>query len=192
MSVRKYIEERLGGFLDFVDMLSTAIDSSTNTVTAKVRGDVYESTSEEYEDAEVWGVAGVLSRPKADSGGDSGAQAVAVRQGDEMFVVATRDTRYQVSAAEGEVVVHALGKDGTAQAVLRLQAGGKVIVEADEILLGSDSASTKIALKSDLDSLKTWVDSHTHSGVTAGGGTSGTPATGPSPSPTASSKVKAV
>lgn len=61
----------------------------------------------------------------------------------------------------------------------------------NQLLLGGPSASSPVALKSDLDALKTYLDAHTHGGVTVGSGATGPPA-GPSPSATGATKVKGV
>lgn len=64
------------------------------------------------------------------------------------------------------------------------------VLTDNDIRLGSSAASDPVALKSDLDALKTYIDTHIHTGVTTGAGTSGAPAS-PSPTPTGATKVKA-
>lgn len=71
-----------------------------------------------------------------------------------------------------------------------------LVVRAENIYLGSGTASDYVALASlvlgELQAMKTWVDLHTHTGGTLGGGLTGVPATLPSPTPSspASSKVR--
>lgn len=70
------------------------------------------------------------------------------------------------------------GTDGTA-----------MVVSAPAIKLGDSSASSPVALKSDLDNLKNWIDTHVHTSASSGSPTS--PPTTSSPSATGSTKVKA-
>jgi hypothetical protein len=76
-------------------------------------------------------------------------------------------------------------------------AAGALVLEGVEVRLGSSVATSPVVLQtllsSFLSTLKTWLDTHTHTGVTSGGGTSGAPA---APSPAAgtigAARVKAV
>lgn len=69
-----------------------------------------------------------------------------------------------------------------------------VIETPTEIRLGDDTASDPVALKSDLTTLKSYLDAHTHlvPGATGGGGGLTTNSPSASPTPVASTKVKAV
>lgn len=80
-------------------------------------------------------------------------------------------------------VPHALGSTATD--------AGAMVIAASAIKLGSSSAASPVALKSDLDTLKTYIDSHLHTGVTVGAGVSGIPSV-LSPTAVGATKVKAI
>lgn len=132
------LEGALDGLVDVATVRSTRLTAG-NSVLATLRGTEGEGTAhEQADDCEVWGVAGVQSRPKAASA--SGAcESLFLRRDDELLGFATRDLRYQVTVAEGEVAVHALGNDGATQAVIRLQPSGVVKIEATQVLLDASS-----------------------------------------------------
>lgn len=52
---------------------------------------------------------------------------------------------------------------------------GALVIAGDSIKLGSKDASDPIIRESDLAALRTYINTHTHSGVTTGGGISGSP-----------------
>lgn len=68
--------------------------------------------------------------------------------------------------------------------------GSAMVITASSLKLGDGSASSPVALKSDLDALKTYLDAHIHAGVTTGGGLSGIPSV-LSPTATGSLTTKA-
>lgn len=65
-----------------------------------------------------------------------------------------------------------------------------LVIRGNSIKLGSKDASELLALKSDLATLQTYLNTHTHSGVTTGGGISGPPTT-TAPTPVGTVKTKA-
>ncbi|MCC7542350.1 MAG: hypothetical protein IT379_39395 [Deltaproteobacteria bacterium] len=135
------VERAFGGLFDFARVRSSRLTSG-NSVLATLRGTEGSEGNEEAPDCEVWGVAGLQSRPKAPtaSGGQTrSAEVLILRPGDELVGVASRDLRFQVSVIEGEVAVHALGRDGATQAVIRLQPSGVVKIEATQVLLDASS-----------------------------------------------------
>lgn len=68
--------------------------------------------------------------------------------------------------------------------------GPTIEIDDSVIKLGSNSASGYLALKSDVQDLRDALATHIHTGVTTGGGTSGTPSV-TLPNPTGTTKVKA-
>lgn len=126
-----------------------------------------------------------------------GAEAVVLfLDGDRSrpMVVAVDDRRYRPTGGEpGEVVVY-----NHTGATIRITVDGDVEVtpaNGRKVRLGSSGASDPVALKSDLDALKTWLDAHTHPVATTGTATAQTgtaaPSTAPSPAPSSSGKVDA-
>jgi hypothetical protein len=73
-----------------------------------------------------------------------------------------------------------LKKDGTSKIVLK--SNGDIIIESDNVLLGGEDANESVPLG---DSLKTWLDSHTHDyswTSDSGSGTTSSPSSSPDPS----------
>lgn len=120
-----------------------------------------------------------------------GAEAVVIFPDGERghpLVVGVDDRRHRpTSGTAGEVVMYTDEGDE-----IRLGRGNVAVVKSGDIRLGSSSASDPVALKSDLDALKTWLDTHVHTLVAVGTGASG-PVAVPSrsPTPTGATKVKA-
>lgn len=111
----------------------------------------------------------------------AGAEAVVVfPSGDRShpLVVGVSDRRHRPTGGEaGEVTMYS-----HTGAVVRMLANGDVEVHpapGGEVLISDGGAAAALATKADIDALKTWAASHTHSGVTAGGGVSGAPAAAP-------------
>ena len=96
--------------------------------------------------SEVWTIAGVNSRPRdgrerADGTKPAGyAKAIRIQLGDVVYVLGTHDTREMEECAEGELVLHALGKDGTKRARAVFKPDGTVVVDRDKIELGEGAA----------------------------------------------------
>lgn len=122
--------------------------------------------------AETWGTAGVASRIRDGSDADGYAKALKIQCGDQIIVIATHDPRNMEPAEKGELVLHALGKDGSARALIRLKPDGVVEVEGTQVnVCGSSDAA---ALASKVDDLAYAFNNHVH--ATAGVGTPSTPA----------------
>lgn len=100
------------------------------------------------------------------------------------LVVAVDDKRHRPTGLKaGEV---ALYNNAGAQVVMKANGDIEVTPASGGEILAGGSAS--LATKADLDALKTYLDEHTHTGVTTGGGSSGPPAPSPSPSGTGTLK----
>jgi len=185
--MKEAVREGLDSLIDWAKVASSAMSSSLKDVIAKLIGsvldeDIETSNAEVIEDVNLNHHAGVLIRPAAPSS-DGAMEAMFVRRGDEAEVIATREPRWQVDLEEGEVVVRAFGSDA---ALIRLTPDGDCIV-AGNLLAGSDSVTEAMVLgttlKSYLDSLKTSLDTHTHTVPITGaaGTTASTPPLVPSP-----------
>lgn len=91
------------------------------------------------EPCEVWTIAGVQSRPRDGSDADGFAKALRVQLGDTVVVIGTHDPRHVETCEPGELVVHALGKDASTRALIRLKPDGTVEIEGEDIKLGNGS-----------------------------------------------------
>jgi hypothetical protein len=80
-----------------------------------------------------------------------------------------------------DTVARAIAGASADHAVLGKEGGSQVHVRAGEIRLGSDAATSFVALsnlvQTALDAIRTMVNAHVHTGVTTGAGSSGPPAT---------------
>lgn len=173
MSVRAWASQAIDGLLDFGRVLAGTSQGANKTTLVKIEGLVAGAEAETIDGAELWGNAAVQYRPPAPDA-TGATEILFVRRGDEVIGIATIDRRWQVDLVDGEVVIRALS--GTTSRI-RLKPDGSVIIEAGVVKLGSSAASEGIALgttlQSFLGSLKTWADTHVHSGVTVGGGVTG-------------------
>lgn len=137
MGIGQRIQDGLGNAIAVVNILRTAL-AGDNDVEAQVddadTGDIGE---DEYEFSEMWTVAGVQSRPKAGSESAGYAKAIRVQVGDVVYVLGTHDPRHVEACAEGELVMHALGKDGTLRAKATFKPDGTVVIDGDKIELGA-------------------------------------------------------
>lgn len=123
------MERVIDSIVWMVNWMSSAL-AGDNDIEAQV-DDPAGNSNDDAEPAEVWGVAGVQSRPKDGNAVDGYAKALRIQLGDAIVVIGTHDPRHVEPAQAGEVVVHALGKDGTARALIRLKPDGTVQVEGD-------------------------------------------------------------
>ena len=87
---------------------------------------------------EAWGHAQLLYKPLASS------ESLFVQLGDERVSIATKERRWQIDVADGEVIVRALAEGG---AYIHLRPDGSVDVHAETIKLGG-SATQLVALSS--------------------------------------------
>ncbi len=144
------------------------------------------------EAAEVWTIAGVQSRPKDGSESEGYAKALRVQLGDSVLIIGTHDPRHVEECEPGELVLHALGKDGSRRAKVVIKPDGTIDVSGTEVVIGNPDGTLEpiplgTAIKNHLTSVKSWLDSHTHVlTIAAASGTGGTgtaaPPAGPSPS----------
>lgn len=134
-----FLDEMLDGMLDFGRVISTRLGAA-KSVLAKIQGDAGETP----DDVELWGPAGIQSRPPAD------AEVLFIRRGDELVGIAFRSRQWQVDVVDGEVAVHALGNSGGTQAALRLQPDGTAILDGVMIKAGI-TATELVALSTKVD-----------------------------------------
>lgn len=133
------IQRVIAGLFDFGRLRGSRVTTS-HQVVVNLRGIAGPRGNEDVDDCEHWGVAGVQSRPKppSSSGGqERSAEYWFMRNNDELLAVASRDLRYLVNVEEGELAIHALGRDGATQAVVRCKPNGEVIVSGTTIYLGT-------------------------------------------------------
>lgn len=151
---RAWTGDALASMFDFGKVVSSELSTSAKSLLARIRGnDAADDTpAEEVVQQEVWGHAAILWRPLADT------EVLFIRRGEELMPVASREVRWQVDIAEGDVVVRALGEN---KPRLILRADGTCLLEADEIKLGDSGATEAIALgtvlKTYLNDLRTYV-----------------------------------
>lgn len=156
---------------DFVDwfagvfrigsLKATASDGQSSTTATVDAGE-----GGQFAEQETYGLSSVLERPQ------DGAECVFVDIGDERVVIATKDRRWQIPLAKGEVVVRAMG--AASPAYVKLKPDGTAEIHALRIDLGGESLSVLAARADYTDSriaaLVAAMNSHTHPvpGVTAG------------------------
>lgn len=112
--------------------------------------------------AEVFPGLGFYARPKR----GAKPEAVIIHIGAESnhpVIIATRDKAAQVVLNEDETAVF------NSQSVVLIKADGTVEVR------DRSGVAVPLALKADVDALRTWLATHTHSGVTTGTGSSAVP-----------------
>lgn len=155
---RTAFHDALAAIIDFGKVVASSLSSSAKSLLATIEGASGGGTAERVEGQQVWGHAAILWRPRVDT------EVLFVRSGDELLTLASRETRWQVELSEGDVCVRNLS--GTKPVRLWLKADGTAVLEADEVKLGDSGATEAIALgttlKSHLDSLKSYIDGHTH------------------------------
>lgn len=169
MAVREMIEEGLASLLGFgLAVASAVVDGG---VELTVRGDEDPDGDEELDGCEVW--SGPLRYRPQDPSAAGQMEALFVRHGDERVVIGTRDRRFELEPVEGEVIIHAFGADGSAQARISLAADGTitvtgdtVVVAADNVYLGDGGATKHVAYREDVESaltaMRSKYNAHTH------------------------------
>jgi hypothetical protein len=160
---------------------------ASKSVECSIEGAEGEATAPDHE---MWGHAPLLYKPQV------GAECAYFQLGDEKCTFVTKDRRWQLDVADGEVVLRAMGAGSPAY--LQLKPSGEARLFSSAIYLGGTATqfvalanlvTTNLnAIKTHLDALKAALDLHTHTGVTPGILTSGPPAV-PSPTPTAPTSV---
>lgn len=138
-----------------------------------------QGNTEVFEEVEVFQQVGFASRPKRGTG-LTGAIVAALSGGVRgLALIASRDSTGRPTVDEDETALHnslsyvRITKDG--DVIVRVAAGRTVTID-------DGGGAAALALKTDVDALRTVVNAHVHSGVTTGPGASGplvTPA-GPS------------
>lgn len=137
---RRRVERVVESLIWAVNWVSSALASDSD-VEAQV-DDPAGNDNADAEAAEVWTIAGVQSRPKDGSEADGYAKALRVQLGDSVLVIGTHDPRHVEACQAGELLIHALGKDGTDRALIRLQPDGTIDIEGDKVRVASPSAAT--------------------------------------------------
>lgn len=143
---------------------------------------------------------GYTSRPQP------GAEAIIIREGNHIVMIASDDRRYRISIEEGEVALYTDEGDKIhlrRNRIIEIAGGEQVIVttKVAEIVATTrcQVTSPEINLGGNRSVLKALIDerllalfnSHTHSGVQVGGGSTGTPNTTLSLASTCTSITKA-
>lgn len=128
-------------------------------------------------DLEVLTPHGFTSRPP--SGSEAIALCVNGNPNNRVALIVNRNTRLKDELDDGEAALHI----GVAGQVVHLKANGDVVITpgaGGNIYLGDDGALKKVALADDVDdrfaTVKSVYNTHTHTGVTPGPGSSGTTA----------------
>ena len=140
--------------------------ASDNDVLVEV-DDVVGNENTNADFADMLTIAGVQSRPKDGSSSAGYAHVLRIQQGDVTWVIGSHDPRHVESCKEGELVLHALGKDGSRRSKIVLKPDGTTDIDATQVVIGNpDGSLEKIALGDALEnhfnSVKTWMDAHTH------------------------------
>lgn len=175
MGIREKANEAIESALWVVNWVSSALASDSD-VEAQV-DDPAGNENANGDAAEVWSIAGVQSRPKDGNASNGYAKALRVQLGDTVLIIGTHDPRHVEPCEAGELLLHALGKDGASRALIRLKPDGTVEVEGEAIKLGQ--GATMFAAIADyvdarLSTIKTAYNGHKH---TETGGTTNVPDT---------------
>lgn len=163
-----------------IGMIARAVVQRISDTTGTQTVQIGVQHGESIDDAEHYHPYGLSSHPRP------GADGVVLFPGGDRshpIMIVVGDRRYRIRDLQpGEVAIH-----NDVSVEILLDAGGnvRVIPGAGKVILGSDTASDPVALKSDVDALVSVFNSHTHAGVTPGGGATAVP------TPTASSAVGA-
>jgi len=143
MSWREYARDAADTAIAFARVTASTIASTTKSLLLNVIAtEDDDETGETQDEADVYGEAALLWRP-ADADSNGAPEVVVMRHGDERIVIATKDRRWQVELAKGDVCVRAMGAD---KPRLFLRADGTAVLEADTIKLGDSAATEAIAL----------------------------------------------
>jgi hypothetical protein len=165
MGLRTAAMEVLEAVVWIADVLSFSISDEDNDVLAEVSPEA--EGGQPIADVQVFGIAGVQSRPKDGSEDDGYPKALRVQLADYSLVIATHDPRHVEIAEPGELVIHALGLDGDLRALVRLKPDGSIDVSGTQVIIGNpDGTLHPIPLgdmiETHFDDVKSYVDAHTH------------------------------
>lgn len=141
MGLRTVVDEGIEAAIWAVNWLRSSV-ASDGDVEAQL-DDPAGNENAEAEAAEVWTIAGVQSRPKDGDETTGYAKALRIQLGDTLLVIGTHDPRHVEACEPGEVVVHALGRDGASRALMRLRPDGAVVFEGTEL----QAMGTNVAAK---------------------------------------------
>lgn len=157
MGIKTVVGEVLEGAFQMVNWIASQL-ATDNDVEARVDdGSGHDNTNASF--SEVWSVAGIQSRPKDGSDSLGYAKALRVQLGDAVLVIATHDPRHVEPAQQGELVLHALGKDGSTRALMRLKPDGKIAIESLEVTISIPSAPIVKGIANG-DALKVFADAY--------------------------------
>lgn len=162
---RRRTEQVIDSLIAAVNWLTSAL-ATDNDVEVQL-DDIAGNDNDDAEPAEVWTIAGVQSRPKDGTEAIGFAKALRIQLGDTVLVIGTHDPRHVEEAQLGELVLHALGDDGSRRAKIVIKPDGTIDVSGTEVVIGNpDGSLEKIglgdAIKSHFDAQKTWLDGHLH------------------------------
>lgn len=162
------IANRMRGLFRFARIISST-QSEAKTVGVKIELPDGQAGAD---DNEVWSGAPLLFRPAAPSI-EGKCEALCFDIGDRKVVIATKERRWQLSTADGEVIMRAMGPG--APAYVHLKPDGSAIINATSINLGG-AALQFVALANlvlaELGDIRTKFDAHVHT-TTATIGTGG-------------------
>ena len=137
---------------------------------------------EEFTDREHFKHYGFTSRPP------KGAEAIVLKQGNVIFIIAEDDRRYRLQIEEGEVALYTDEGDKIHLKrgnVIEIKAASRCVINSPSVELSDGTLKALVT-----EDLITYFNSHTHTGVTTGTGTSGAPATPLQSSQVCTQKVK--
>lgn len=172
MGDRTARERATDALFDFARVTATKIATSTKQVLASLAGNVGVAGTEAMPYQVLWGHAAIMWRPPADT------EVLFTRRAEEMVALASREVRWLVELAEGDVVIRNLNGDTPAR--IRLLANGEVLVEStklacvnpgDAIALATRAMARADLVDARVTSLQQKIDTHVHSNgaMTAGG-----------------------
>jgi hypothetical protein len=117
------------------------------------------------DDCELWSHAPLLYAPVAPGTADAVTDADHCESifwdlGDERVVIATKDRRWQIEVAEGEVVLRAMG--ALAPAYVHLKPDGSATIKATSVNMGPTLAPTQAFLRGTafVAAFNTWLAAH--------------------------------
>jgi hypothetical protein len=168
MGTRRNTTRVIDSLIWAANWISSAL-ASDNDIEAQL-DDPAGNDNADAEPAEVWTIAGVQSRPKDGSETIGYAKALRIQLGDTHLVIGTHDPRHVETCQPGELVLHALGDDGSRRAKVVIKPDGTIDVSGTQVVIGNpDGTLEKVALGDALqtyaDALKTWLEAHTHNVV---------------------------
>lgn len=162
--MRERILDAIAELFRFGDVKSSTTGPVTKAIRLEVEGIEGEASSKNND---LWGHAPLLYNPAGPSidvaSGSEGCQAMFYQLGDRKAVFATRDLRWQIEVADGEVILRAMGAGSPAYVHLKPDGSAKIV--ATSINLGG-AATQFVALANlvttQIDKLWKALDTHIH------------------------------